>query len=167
MLKTYKDFKRDEGFSSFNNFSLMYHSKTSSVGEGTVLSIEALFDLMFKKGQTYDFVIKKLREQSKNTNDIWKERFTKLIDYYEKNKINPKEMEITVLMDEPDRNLDIINIDDIYGILSFHKPQTQIIASIHNPLLIYKLSKIEEINFIELEENYLMKVKTAINNIVK
>ena len=70
-------------------------------------------------------------------------------------------------MDEPDRNLDIINIDDIYGILSFHKPQTQIIASIHNPLLIYKLSKIEDINFIELEENYLMKVKTAINNIVK
>ena len=167
MLKTYKDFKRDEGFSSFNNFSLMFHSKTSSVGEGTVLSIEALFDLMFKKGQTYDFVIKKLREQSKNTNDIWKERFTKLIDYYEKNKINPREIEITVLMDEPDRNLDIINIDDIYGILSFHKPQTQIIASIHNPLLIYKLSKIEEINFIELEENYLMKVKTAINNIVK
>ena len=43
----------------------------------------------------------------------------------------------------------------------------QVIASINNPLLIYKLSKIEDINFIELEENYLMKVKTAINNIVK
>jgi ABC-type cobalamin/Fe3+-siderophores transport system ATPase subunit len=69
-------------------------------------------------------------------------------------------------MDEPDRNLDIENIAQIKGILSFHKPQTQIIAVVHNPLLIYALSKKKCVNFIELTPGYIDRVKKQINEIV-
>lgn len=72
--------------------------------------------------------------------------------------------EYTVLMDEPDRNLDIDNIMQIYNVLSFHKPQTQIIAIVHNPALIYKLSKLDCVNFIEMTEGYLNKTCTFVSN---
>lgn len=69
----------------------------------------------------------------------------------------------SILMDEPDRNLDIDNIMDLYKVLSFHKPQTQIIAVIHNPALIYKLSKLDCVNFIEMTKGYLKKITGFMN----
>lgn len=169
ILKPYKDMKQNEGLSSIENFSLMFHSKHSSVGEGTVSSLQSLFMTMFKEGQTYEFVTKELKSRIDSVNEYWRERYKKFLKYYEENRIipDPNKKEITVLMDEPDRNLDIFNINDVYQVLSFHKQQTQIIATIHNPLLIYKLSKLENINFIELEENYLYQVKRALKDIVK
>lgn len=169
ILKPYKDMKQDEDLSSFESFSLMFHSKSSSVGEGTNLSLQSLFKIMFKEGQTYDFVTKKLKEKIDHVSDYWGERYKKFLKYYKENRIipGPDEKEITVLMDEPDRNLDVFNINNLSKVLSFHKPQTQIIASIHNPLLIYKLSGVKDINFIELEENYLYRVRRALKDIVK
>lgn len=49
-------------------------------------------------------------------------------------------------------------------VLSFHKPQTQIIAIIHNPALIYKLSKLDCVNFIEMTEGYLNKTCIFMSN---
>ena len=101
-----------------------------------------------------------------------KEKYKKempYIDYVKKHRINPteEEKEITILMDEPDRNLSLDNIKHIKAILSFHKPQTQLIAVIHNPLLIYNLSKVEGINFIEMTEGYIDKVKNMVDELVK
>lgn len=59
------------------------------------------------------------------------------------------------------------NIEQVKGILSFHKEHTQMIAVVHNPLLIYALSKVEHIHFIELTKGYVKKVKMQVNNIVK
>jgi ABC-type cobalamin/Fe3+-siderophores transport system ATPase subunit len=70
-------------------------------------------------------------------------------------------------MDEPDRNLDIENIDEIKGVLSFHKEQTQVIAVVHNPLLIYNLSNNPEVNLIEMTKGYVEKVKKTIDNLIK
>lgn len=67
-------------------------------------------------------------------------------------------------MDEPDRNLDIDNIMQIYNVLSFHKLQTQIIAIVHNPALIYKLSKLDCVNFIEMTEGHLSKICIFVSN---
>lgn len=169
ILKPYKDMKQDESKLDIGNFSLMFYSKTSSVGEGTILALQSLLEIMFKRGQTYEFVTKELKSRLDSVNEHWGERYKKFLKYYEENKIipGPNEKEITVLMDEPDRNLDIFNINNLSKVLSFHKPQTQIIASIHNPLLIYKLSRIEDINFIELEENYLYRIRRALKDIVK
>lgn len=57
----------------------------------------------------------------------------------------------------------IDNIMDLYKVLSFHKPQTQIIAVIHNPALIYKLSKLDCVNFIEMTKGYLKKITGFMN----
>ena len=40
---------------------------------------------------------------------------------------------------------------------------TQLICVIHNPILIYKLSKLDYINFIELTEGYLNEIKEVFN----
>ena len=70
-------------------------------------------------------------------------------------------------MDEPDRNLSLKNIQNIKSILSFHKQNIQVIAVIHNPLLIYSLSKNKDINFIEMSKGYIKKVKNEIENLLK
>lgn len=105
-------------------------------------------------------------EEEKKSNAFWIKRIDNLLKYYKRNRITLTEssFEYTVLMDEPDRNLDIDNIMQIYNVLSFHKPQTQIIAIIHNPALIYKLSKLDCVNFIEMTEGYLNKTCTFVYN---
>lgn len=65
---------------------------------------------------------------------------------------------------ECDALFDIDNIMQIYNVLSFHKPQTQIIAIVHNPALIYKLSKLDCVNFIEMTEGYLNKIRIFASN---
>ena len=75
--------------------------------------------------------------------------------------------EWTILMDEPDRNLSIDNIKEIQGILSYRKPQTQLIAIVHNPLIIYTLSKKKGINIIEMSEGYVDKVVKTVKDIIK
>ena len=65
-------------------------------------------------------------------------------------------------MDEPDRNLDIDNIDEVVGVLGTPKEMTQIIAAVHNPLIIGQLSKKSYINFIEMTPDYVSKVHDAI-----
>jgi Fe-S cluster assembly ATPase SufC len=61
-------------------------------------------------------------------------------------------------MDEPDNSLDIDNLEQVFNILNSVRDDTQLIISAHNPLLIYKASKNQRINFIELTEGYLNKI---------
>lgn len=109
-----------------------------STGENMMTGLGMLFKRMFD-GVGHKFPINGLEERLENANDVWKPRIQGLLDYYSENKVEGDEY--TILMDEPDRNLDINNIGTIEKILSFHKPLTQIIAVIHNPLLIYRLRK--------------------------
>lgn len=121
------------------------------------LSKEDLFE--------YAFPIRKLMEFKKKSNEFWANRIDNLLKYYKDNRVvlMEKDFEYTILMDEPDRNLDIDNIMDLYNVLSFHKPQTQTIAVIHNPALIYKLSKLDCVNFIEMTRGYLKKITSFMN----
>jgi hypothetical protein len=70
-------------------------------------------------------------------------------------------------MDEPDRNLSLENISQIKNILTSDRPDTQLIVTLHNPLLIYALSSKKDIHFIELTKGYLSTIKSQIENIVK
>jgi hypothetical protein len=133
----------------------MFTQRHSSTGESVLVAINSLFNYMFsKKAQlTYDY------SQFKESDPLyWK---------YVKSHQQEGSDEWTILMDEPDRNLDIENIDTIKNILSFHKPQTQIIAVVHNPLLICSLSKKKDINIIEMTESYVDKIKKLINNLIR
>lgn len=144
---------------NIHNFSLFMNGSGCSFGEKGVYSINTLFYFMFKQ-KDYNFPINKLKERMDGSNKFWSSRIESLLDYYKKNRIEVTEnnFEYTILMDEPDRNLDIENIMQVYSILSFHKPQTQIIAVIHNPCLIYKLRNMACVNFIEMTKGYLNDV---------
>lgn len=140
---------------NINNFSSYLTGTTSSTGEKGIIGVQSLFNAMFNQDD-YAFPIKELKVMQAS-NEVWEKRITNLLKYYKRNrlKISNEDYEFTVLMDEPDRNLDIFNVAQMYDILAFHKPQTQIIATIHNPLLIYKLSKLDCVNFIEMSNGYL------------
>ena len=137
------------------DFGTMITQKHSSTGEGVLVAISSLFGYIFSKNAKLAFDYKQFKKEDPL---YWE---------YIKNHHQEGSNEWTILMDEPDRNLSIENINQIKSILSFHKEHTQIIAVIHNPLLIYSLSKVEDINFIEMTEGYIEKVKNLVNDLVK
>lgn len=112
------------------------------------------------------FPFDEFKKRYNNCNESWNKKIKDLEEYYKRNTIKIEgEYQFTVLLDEPDRNLDIENINSIYNILSYKKPNVQIIAIIHNPILIYKLSKHKDINFIELKRGYINKIQNIIETI--
>lgn len=157
------EMNESEVMDNISNFSMFLNGKSASTGEKTLESLGFLFK-EFNNQKTYEFPIKKLKELADNVNDLWKNKINSLLNYYEENKIKitQEEFEFTLLLDEPDRDLDIDNIESIYNILSYQKPKTQVIAVIHNPILIYKLSKLDYINWIEMKKGYLNKIKRII-----
>lgn len=144
----------DATMKDFDSFGTFFTQKHASTGEGVSIALTALFNMMFSKNAKLRYDYSQL-----------KETYPLYLDYIDKHK-DVRSSEWTILMDEPDRNLDINRIDEIKGILSFHKEFTQIIATIHNPLLIYSLSKNKEINFIEMTDGYVNKVCKIIDNII-
>ena len=147
--------EKNQAINSFEDFGTMFNQKTSSTGESVLVAINSLFSYMFSKKAplTYDY------SQFKESDPLYWE--------YIKSHQQEGSDEWTILMDEPDRNLDIENISQIKGILSFHKEQTQIIAVVHNPLLIYSLSKKRSINIIEMTEGYIHKVNQLVKNLIR
>lgn len=150
-------------FSSFENFGATYMSMNSSTGEGVLIALQTMFKKMFSTNAKLSFPLTDIEDIATDSNDIWKERARAYLEYIKKNTIDFKEKEYTILIDEPDRNLDIENIKEIYCILGNRKKNTQVIAVIHNPLLIYRLSSQKDINFIEMEPGYLEKIKNEVD----
>lgn len=146
---------QNEALKTFDEFGSFFDQTRSSTGESVLVAINYLFSYIFgKKAKlTFDY-------------NQFKEVYPLYVDYVEKHRVKCAD-EWTILMDEPDRNLSLDNIEHIKGILSFHKEHTQMIAVVHNPLLIYALSKMEHINFIELTKDYVKKVKRQVDAIVK
>lgn len=137
-----------------------------SVGEKTKFELNSLFNIAFNNRKV-QFPIKELMSKRDSSNDFWRDRFNSLLRYYKENifDITPEEFSYTFLIDEPDKNLDISNIDELYKVLSYQKEMSQLICVIHNPILIYKLSKLDYINFIELTDGYLEEIKSVFNKL--
>lgn len=145
-----------DSLETFEEFGTFYSQSNSSTGEGVLSAINYLFNYMFSKDAKLTFDYEK--ECSKF--------FPAYVKYVDSHRIDFG-YEWTILMDEPDRNLSLDNIKQIKGILSFHKQSTQLIAVIHNPLLIYALDKVKEINWIQMTPGYIRKVKQQINKLIK
>lgn len=145
--------QNDDVFADEHSINEFFGQKWASTGEGVLKSLDSLFGRMYSKGArlTFDYT------QFKNN-------YRPYMEYIHDHVIEGDEW--TILMDEPDRNLDIENIGQIRGVLSFHKPHTQIIAVVHNPLLICALSKNPEINIIEMTRGYVNKVKKLVKELV-
>ena len=158
--------KSQSNSTDINILSNIIECGDKSFGEMTKHEIYSLFEFAFSN-KDVQFPINKIIEQKSTLNDYWKTRFGELIKYYKSNHFIPdlKDFSYTFLIDEPDKNLDIDNIDELYGLLSYQKEMSQLICVIHNPVLIYKLSKLEHINFIELTDGYLEKINDVFSKL--
>lgn len=144
-LRSMKEISNDNILENTHNLREYMDASQSSEGEKVMLSLDALFHAMFEENHTKMVV-------------------TDFEEYEAYKKAHHVDSEAyTLLMDEPDRNLDIDNLMQIYGVLSHHRDDTQIIAAVHNPLLIYKLSKCPKVNIIELTKGYVNQIKQMIN----
>lgn len=159
-IKTYSMVHQDELnsgkgndyiLSSTETFGTAYWHMHSSTGEGMLISLSSLFKEVFvdKKDSSFPKIDNKEYESY-------------MLEHTDKGISNN---EVTILLDEPDRNLDIDNIDEIKGILSYHKENVQIIATIHNPLLISILSANSDVNIIEMTEGYVSQINSIIQTI--
>lgn len=164
-LRSPKEMNDEEAFSSFNSFCSAYKGANSSMGENMLIALDSLFELAFNKNTELIFPIRELERKRNSVSEIWKENIENLLNYYKKNYIKTEQKIFTFLLDEPDRNLDISNIESVYTILSHERKDTQLIAVVHNPILIYKLSKLDYVNFIELKKGYLNKIKKVIEGL--
>lgn len=146
----------DDTLRSFRDFGTTYVQSHSSTGEGIKQSMYSLFQYIFsdKVNLKYDYgYFKKLKPD--------------YADYIDRHRIDDPDNEWTILMDEPDRNLSIDNINDLKGILSCHKPNTQIIAVIHNPLLLYWLKRHIDVNIIEMSKGYMDEIEKFVKKYTK
>lgn len=168
----HNEMKNEDILDNVTNMSYYLSNNGASTGETIVNSVGQLFKFAFRN-TNIEFPLKKIMDivKNKTCNDFWKERFTNLLKYYRDNRdnfITHQDFEYTFLLDEPDRNLDITNIDSVYEILSHRKEMTQLITVIHNPVLIYKLSEVKgknKINFIELTDGYLNDIKNVFEDL--
>ena len=156
----------DSALSNLTQFSNYYNNCSLSTGESVMNTLNYLVNYSCKNLEV-QFPIEELINLKKRSNDFWSENIDMMLSYYKKNYVSIKkeDFEYTFLMDEVDANLDISNINMIYQILSYQKELTQLICVIHNPILIYKLSKLKYINFIEMTEGYLDEIKDVFNNL--
>lgn len=145
--------ENDEIFADMHSTNEFFGQKWASTGQGVLQSLSSLFARMFGDGARLTFDYLQLGDN-----------YPQYMKYIHDHIIEGDEW--TILMDEPDRNLDIENIGQIRGILNVHKPHTQIIAVVHNPLLICALSKNPEVNFIEMTRGYVNKVKKLVKELV-
>lgn len=145
----------NQAVETFEDFGTMINQKTASTGEGVVIALNSLWKHMFGGNAQLLFDYRQFKESEPL---YWK---------YIENHHQEGFEEWTILMDEPDRNLSLENISHVKGILSIHKPQTQIIAVVHNPILICSLSKKKDINIIEMTEGYVQKTKKLVIELMK
>ena len=168
----HNEMKNEDILDNITNMDYYLSNNGASTGETTVNSVGQLFKFAFSN-KNIQFPLQEIMDivKNKTCNDFWEERLTNLLKYYRDNRdnfITQQNFEYTFLLDEPDRNLDITNIDSVYEILSHRKEMTQLITVIHNPVLIYKLSKVKgknKINFIELTDGYLNDIKNVFEDL--
>jgi len=158
-----KERDNEDMMGSFMNFGNFYNSINLSEGEKLIYAIHNTFEKMFSNDLLFDYSAL----TTKQVNDVWKNYQDEIKKYITLNQVNEDEPVFTLLMDEPDRNLDINHVNEIYNVLSNQKENGQMIVSIHNPLLIYSLSKLENVNIIELTKGYKDSVVKHIETLIK
>lgn len=147
--------EKHQAIETAQDFATMFEQKTASTGEGVVIAINSLFSYMFggKASLKFDYA------------QFGKDNRPEYAKYIKKHRMAGDKW--TVMMDEPDRNLSLENLQHIKEMLSYEHPQVQLITVIHNPLLIYSLSHQEHINIIEMTDGYVEKVKQQVNELIK
>ena len=137
------------------NLALQMEFSEMSKGQQMNLALCSLFEKMFGKDAMLKF-------DYEETFGI----YTEYLEYIKEHRIERKDV-WTILMDEPDCSVDIEKLRELYGVLSYKKENTQIIAAVHNPFLILKLAKVKGINMIEMSDGYIEKVRKEVEQFNK
>lgn len=164
---------------TLDDAKLFLAGKEESKGQNVMGDIHQLFNWMFERQEECFPMWKYVQDihkqgdfkedpepsdngliiRSPNTNS------TKLMKAIERDLVKCEPPMFTILMDEPDQGLDIKNLNSIYDVIGYDKPDTQLIAVIHNPLLIYKLHREHpDANWIEMSEGYIESVKKEVKD---
>jgi len=155
-LSHFQDRSDDTILKNVQNFSDQIAGYHSSQGEKVIVALNSLFRYMFSPDARLSFDY-----------DQFKDLFPEYYEYVQSHRLKEPVDEYTILMDEPDRNLDLHNLDYIKSILSFHKEQTQLIVSLHSPLLITWARHQSHINLIELSPGYAEEVECLTRKIIE
>ena len=138
-----------------NTLTLAKAKSRHSQGESTDIVVHNLLDFVSKQKGHFDF---------QNVYGQWL-NYQKH-PYIEEHRI-PDEGITTVLIDEPDSHLDIFKVKSLADVLTEDRPGMQLIVVVHNPLLICELAKSGKANFIEMEEDYVDKVRNAVREMAE
>lgn len=134
--------------------------QTRSNGQNQMGDLSQLIHIMFEqKNYNVNQLITKFDKE--RNGDIFEDELNSAKKFYAENQKDSNR--VTILMDEVDQGLDIDNLEDIYGILSENREDTQLIVSLHNIALIQKLRKLPFVNIIEVSEGYLNKIDEFLN----
>lgn len=140
----------------FEDFGLLMTNRSASTGEGVKMSLLSVMQYMFSRKAVLGFEFPKDEP-----------RYAEYIAYVESHREADCAEEYTLLMDEPDRNLDVTNISDLLTVLSCRKEHLQVIAVVHNPLLIVALSRCPQVRMLEMTPGYVAAVTKAVNDLLK
>lgn len=143
----YVPFGVEEGeeLKNFKNFGMTFLKRNSSTGEGKWRGLEEFFSEIFSKPLSTDLFFGIQGEPG-------------LVEYYKEN--HQGSQRYTILMDEPEDNLDIDKVEELAKLIELERDDIQMILVLHNPALIYRLwKKVKNLTVIELEKGYLEKVR--------
>lgn len=156
-----EDPTKHNNLKDLDEFKIHMAGVTESRGQNVLGDINQMFDWMFNR-QSECYPCLQIVSNIHNKDSAKVLDSANLLKKFKNNlKIDDPPV-YTILMDEPDQGLDIINSKEIYDTISFDKPQTQLIAVVHNPLIIYKLMKSTNAHWIEMSEGYLDKVEKEV-----
>lgn len=138
----------------YSEIALNMDASSMSKGQRASFALSTLFQKMFSKNAVLYFDYEK----------AYGEDYKCYMDYISNHRIETDKV-FTILMDEPDNSVDIDHILQLHKVLTTFRPDTQIIAVLHNPFLIAKLSENENINIIEMSKDYVKSIKSKIKKL--
>lgn len=149
-----EEYKMNSDFilSDLDMVGSVYTQGNSSTGEGILNAVWHLLNKIFNR----DIKIKFPK--------IEDEEYHLYLDYIKEHTVDCTPI-ITLLLDEPDRNLSLDNLEQVKTLVSYKRDDVQTISVIHNPLLISAVSKLSDVNIIEMTDDYVDKVNEQIKKL--
>ena len=146
--------------------SLAYWKETSGKSCGQTTS--ALLDHLCERMKTLPKTVDYFKDSDGCTGNYWNGGMARAYRHYVEANSIPYNGTCTVMLDEPDKNLDVFKVKELSEtLLSMPHMGLQVIAVIHNPLLIVKLHSCYGVYFIEMTPGYASSVVEEVKNIAK
>lgn len=184
-LRKSNDFHPQDFASSITNFSQMMGSMRKSEGQNLMDAIKLMM-IIHSKGESAlrkddtkpnkdkngllphhyfrNTVLDVLTKESESGNEYWDEMYKTMLQYYKDNDISNNSnydayKGFTFLMDEPDKGMDVFNVEQLFQFIIACPLLCQHIVVLHNIGMIHRLMEWGKANFIEMSKGYLDKVK--------